>query len=98
MSLNETKEYLEANVEVDWSKVFYQYTNRLAHLYLLRVLNGIPTCLVNVYFYNDVEQRGPESILEWEKAIEIQKTRLGIQQHKLDRNVIDVFIDVKDIT
>ncbi len=35
------------------TKGFYQYINRLAHLYLLRVLNKIPAYLVFVYFVND---------------------------------------------
>ena len=34
-SLNETKDFLNINNEIDWSGKFYQYTNRLAHLYFL---------------------------------------------------------------
>ena len=40
---------------VDWSQRFYQYTNRLAHAYLLRELNGVPTLLVFLYFIGDRE-------------------------------------------
>ena len=36
-SLIETKIYLNINNDIDWSGKFYQYTNRLAHLYFLTV-------------------------------------------------------------
>ena len=49
----EVKEYLNANNSIDWAGTFYQYTNRIAHLYYLRVLNGIDAYLVNIYFLND---------------------------------------------
>jgi hypothetical protein len=45
-SLNETKDYLKLNPDFDLTKGFYQYSNRLAHLYLLRRLNNIPAYVV----------------------------------------------------
>ena len=96
-SLNATKDYLKSNSKVDWSRVFYQYTNRLAHLYLLRELNGLPACLLNIYFYNDVEQGGPDTINEWKGAIELQKILLGVRRHKLSKYMLEIFIDVNDI-
>ena len=68
-SLSEVKAYVGTKTDVDWSQTFYQYTNRLAHLYLLRVLNNIPAYLVFVYFVNDNEMNGPKSIDEWTGAI-----------------------------
>lgn len=41
-ALEETRAYLSIKGQADWSDTFYQYANRLAHLYLLRVLNGLP--------------------------------------------------------
>ena len=35
-SLYETKNFLNIENNIDWSGKFYQYTNRLAHLYFLR--------------------------------------------------------------
>lgn len=64
-SLDKTKTFLNSKPEHDWSSTFYQYTNRLAHLYLLRVLNGVPAYLVFVNFLNDKEMKGPKSIDEW---------------------------------
>ena len=77
-SLEETKRYLNSSVEVDWSHRFYQYTNRLAHLYFLRVLNKLPAYLVFVYFVNDVEQKGPTSVYEWEGALKLLHSYLGL--------------------
>ena len=47
----------------DWSHCFYQYANRLAHLYLLRESNGLDAFLVFVYFVDDrtVPNRDPVS-------------------------------------
>ncbi len=33
-SLKKTKDFLKSKKELEWSKTFYQYTNRIAHLYL----------------------------------------------------------------
>ena len=52
-SLDETRKYLKLNPDIDLSKGFYQYSNRLAHLYLLRELNDIPAYLVFVYGKRD---------------------------------------------
>ena len=94
-SLNETKAYLNSQSEHDWSSTFYQYTNRLAHLYLLRVLNRVPAYLVFVYFLNDNEMNGPKSIGEWSGALKLLHSFLGTGRHKLSKYVTDLFIDVK---
>ena len=52
-SLNEVREFLKVRSGSDWTQCFYQYANRLAHLYLLRELNGIDAKLAFVYFVND---------------------------------------------
>jgi len=96
-SLKETKGYLGSNVDVDWAHRFYQYTNRLAHLYFLRVLNKVPACLVFVYFVNDVEQKGPTTISEWKGALKLLHSYLGLGRHKLQKYICDVFIDVKKL-
>src|SRR5215213_8973728 len=76
-SLEETRVYLGANTCLDWTTPLYQYTNRVAHLYLLRVLNRLPAFLIMIYFINDHEQRGPTTQQEWQGAILLQKTLLG---------------------
>lgn len=96
-SLNQTRTYLGSNGKVDWSKGFYQYTNRLAHLYFLRVKNQLPAYLVNVYFINDLEVKGPKSISEWKGALNLLRSYLGIGRHKLQSYILDVFIDINDL-
>lgn len=93
-SLQETKHFLASNAKVDWSCAFYQYTNRLAHLYLLRQ-NRLSAYLLFVYFINDSEMEGPTSIHEWKGAIELLHSYLGIRRHKLKDFVTDVFIDIR---
>lgn len=77
-SLEETNSFLNAKDVVDWTSHFYQYTNRLAHLYLMRELNGLSAYLVFVYFVNDDEMNGPSTIYEWKGAIKLLHSYLGI--------------------
>jgi len=96
-SLAATKNYLGSKSSNDWSSTFYQYTNRLAHLYLLRVLNDIPAYLVFVYFLNDHEMDGPTTTEEWQGAVELLHTYLGIRKNRLSKFIIDVCVDVRDL-
>src|SRR5262249_15118506 len=75
-SLDETRRYLGAGPRIDWATAFYQYANRLAHLYLLRVVNKLPAYLVLIYFVNDHEQGGPTTQAEWEGALTLLKSTL----------------------
>ena len=96
-ALTETKEFLGVTSETDWSQCFYQYANRLAHLYLLRELNNINACLVFIYFLNDptVCDRDPVSREEWEAAIAHATKHLGIPHSRwVSENVRDVLIDI----
>lgn len=93
-SLGETKRYLGSKADIDWSQSFYQYTNRLAHLYLLRK-NGLPAYLVHVYFLNDFEMKGPTTVYEWEGAIKLLESYLGIGRHKLQKFMTNLYIDVQ---
>lgn len=98
-SLKTTQSYLRVDAAIDyWSKILYQYTNRLAHLYLLRVLNDIPTFMVFLYFVGDKEMDGPSTLNEWKSAIQVIKGVLGLpDHHRLSRYVLDIFIDVSQI-
>ncbi len=95
-SLGKTKEFFGIVNDIDWSGKYYQYTNRLAHLYFLKELNDIPTYLLNIYFINDKEVKGPKSKEVWQPALDKMKTYLGATNHKLSDNCIDLFIDVEE--
>ena len=96
-SLEETKNRLGVNPDIPWSGKLYQYTNRIAHLYLLRILNDIPAWLVFVYFVGDEDTNGPKSVAEWKSAISVVKGELGLKRHVLSKYVIDIFVDVRDL-
>ena len=99
-SLQETKDFLDANKNhnLDWSSYFYQYTNRLAHLYYLRIKNNIPAFLVFVYFINDKTVEGPKTKEEWRGALKLLHGYLGLKKNnKLDDYILNVFIDVENI-
>jgi hypothetical protein len=95
-ALEETAEFLGATSTCDWSGTFYQYANRLAHLYLFREVNNIPAWLVSIYFIGDRDVRGPETEAEWRAAIQVLEGALGIRGHALLRYKLDVFVHVED--
>lgn len=97
-SLNEVKKYLNISNSINWAGTFYQYTNRIAHLYYLRVLNNINANLLFIYFINDVTVDGPKTKGEWLGAIQTMECFLGLnKQHKLKKYIYDVFIDFSDL-
>lgn len=97
-SLQETQRFLGVDTKIDWSERLYQYANRIAHLYFLRVLNLIPAYMVFVYFLGAKEVEGPETIPEWQAASTVVKGVLGLgKKHKLSKYMADVFIDVRSL-
>jgi len=96
-SLDGLKKYLKVNNRIDWSGTFYQYTNRLAHLYFLRALNKLAANLIFVYFIEDDSVSGPKSVGEWNAALTVMKKYLGLSTHKLAKYTAEVFVDVKQI-
>jgi hypothetical protein len=78
---------------VDWTGTFYQYANRVAHLYLLRELNQQPVDLVNVYFYNAPDVASPPGPAHWEGAIRVVEVYLGLGRHRLAKYMHALFVD-----
>lgn len=97
-SLSEVKSFLEIDPSISWRGKLYQYANRLAHLYLLRELNGQNAYMVFVYFTGDPDVDGPATAGEWHAALTVAKRVLGLpKRHRLSKYVADVFIDVSEI-
>lgn len=96
-SLDETKRFLRSRAKVDWSTCFYQYTNRLAHLYFLRERARLPAYLLFVYFLQDHAMGGPTTQGEWEGAIELVETFLGLRRHRLSDYILRAFVDVGEM-
>ena len=97
-SLDEVKKYLNVRDTIDWTGTFYQYVNRIAHLYYLREKNKIKAHLLFIYFINDITVHGPKTQDEWLGAIQTMECYLGLaKNYKLRRYIHDIFIDVSDL-
>jgi len=95
-SLAETAQFLGARSSCDWSGTFYQYANRLAHLYLLAELNQIDAWMVFIYFVGDSDVNGPETTAEWKAALQVMYGALGLsKRNAISSRVVNVFIDVR---
>ena len=92
-----SKDYLRLKNDIDWSGKFYQYTNRLAHLYFLRVKRDKPAYLINIYFIGDNSVDGPDTKGEWKAALQVLYSYLGLSRHKLSKYMADIFIDVNKL-
>lgn len=86
------KDTLGVPANAPWMEEYYQYANRLAHLYFLRIVQKIPSWLVFLYFIGDLEQGGPTRKEEWYTAIDDIKETLSLQHHHgLSDYIINVF-------
>ncbi len=95
-SLGETADYLGCRYSDLWENGFYQYVNRLAHLYFLRQVCGVEAYLVFLYFVGDVGHI-PTSLEQWQGALSLQKSLLGLQRHRLGNFVAEVFFNADDL-
>lgn len=96
--LAETRAALAHRTTVSWSSTFYQYTNRIAHLYFLRTLNRKKVRLIFLYFVGATDVSGPTSRAEWEGAIKVTEAYLGLGRHKLSACVHHAFVDVSALS
>ena len=53
--------------------------------------------MVFVYFCGDDDMDGPQTREEWEGAIKLLETFMGIRQSKLSQYVVNLFVDVRDL-
>lgn len=97
-SLQKTKDFLGVTSDVSWCKEnYYQYANRLAHLYYLRELNGIDAHLLFIYFLNDETVTKNETEANWNTAIDSVYESLDLSKNnKLSKYVHTIFIDVNN--
>ena len=96
-AFSETRDFLKIKSDTDWTRCFYQYANRLAHLYLLRKLNGCDAYLVFVYFVDD-HTTEPVSQSGWHAAVALAKAHLGLPKSDwTSLYVRDADIDTADL-
>lgn len=94
-SLATVKRALGVRATANWLGKFYQYANRLAHLYFLNVVAEVPTWMIFLYFVGDVEQDGPLTVAEWMPALDEVERKLGLPEHHLlDQRIVSVFTPV----
>jgi hypothetical protein len=95
-SLNATKRRFGVKESYDWTKLFYQYANRIAHVNWLSK-QGYDARLINLYFLNDKEMEGPQTKEEWRGALRLMHRCLGLREHLIRDLGFDLFIDVKTL-
>ena len=81
----------------NWNEPFYQYANRLAHLYYLRTLNALDAYLVFIYFVDAPDVPRPCAELEWRGAIRIVQKALGLGAHPFTHYIGHVFPSVPEM-
>ena len=66
-----------------WDRVYYQYANRLAHLWFLRA-QGVDAHLLLIGFLGDTERGGPSDAEDWHAAYSRADAALGLpRRHAL---------------
>jgi hypothetical protein len=96
-SLNEARSYYAPKATAEWSASLYQYANRLAFQYLFSHLNGLPSRLVFLDFYNAPDVDGPKSEAEWIGATRLIHALLGLPADITKYGVYHAYVDVKRI-
>ena len=95
-ALYATKAAFGAEPGADWLTGYYQYANRLAHLYFLRRA-GVNAWFVFLYFTNDAEMQGPDSKEVWNGHLKEVHTCLGLPQGTTLPGVINTFVDTRHL-
>ena len=93
-SLSAVAKRLNARSGTDWTKVFFQYANRIAHLDFLR-RHGVDAHLLFVSFIKDTDMGGPANEDEWRIAFRTADYALGLpRRHTLSPFIHHVCPDV----
>lgn len=81
-ALDRAKLAYAARAKAPWPSPFYQYANRLAHLFFLRELNDLDAYLVFLYFADAPDVPESCSIEEWRGAVRLIEKSLGLGAHR----------------
>ena len=91
-TLTTVKRELKVKRKAEWLGDYYQYANRIAHLYFLTIVGQVPTWIVFLYFVGDVKQKGPTTVVEWTASLDRTREALGLpRDHLLEQSIITVF-------
>jgi hypothetical protein len=86
-ALAKAKEAFGAAKDAPWDAPFYQYSNRLAHLYFLRELNGLDAYLLFLYFADAPDVQNPCTEQQWRGAVRLTEKCLGLGAHRFRQSV-----------
>ena len=91
-SFTSVKIALGVTPDADWMGDYYQYANRLAHLYFLCVLCQVPTWLVYVCFIGAEKAIVPSTEEDWAAPLaNVQKALRLPKVHRLSSQIVYVF-------
>jgi hypothetical protein len=90
-SLTQAKGAYRARVDANWAFPFYQYANRLAHLYYLRRLLKVDAYLLFVCVTDAPDVPRPASAAEWRGAIAAIECALGLGAHPFTSHIGHLF-------
>jgi hypothetical protein len=79
-----------------WDRTFYQYANRIAHLWWLRA-QGINAHLVLIGFLHDPDLNGPATAADWHTAISGAEAALGLTPNPLAAAIHSLHPDVREL-
>ena len=92
-SVKATQQYLNVQWSACWLENFYQYANRISHLYFFREICGINAQLIFIYFCNDISYK-TTSYEQWQGALLLQKSMMSLKRHRLQKYVHEFFFEV----
>lgn len=92
-ALEEAKIAFGAASAAPWEAPFYQYANRLAHLYFLVEKNDLDAYLVFLYFADAPDVPHPCSVEQWIGARRLTEKCLGLGKHRFANRVATVTMD-----
>jgi hypothetical protein len=96
-ALARAKSHYSAAVDASWDTPFYQYANRLAHLYFARHLNGLDAYLLFLYFADAPDVPKPCTTQQWQGAERLTKKCLGLGAHPFRNHVGTIIWSVPDM-
>ena len=96
-ALAEAKRAFRAAEDAPWEAPFYQYANRLAHLYFLAEKNKLDAYLVFLYFANAPDVASPCSMEQWQGAKRLTEKCLGLGSHRFRNRIATMVIDVAEL-
>jgi hypothetical protein len=96
-SLAQARRHLAPRSKADWTGHFYQYANRLAYQFYIRILNQVDSSLVFLCFTNAVDMDGPATAEEWRGAVRLIHAVLGLPADLAEFGVYHAFVDARQL-